>query len=215
MQVNPETRTVTLGMRSCLCNNGTMFNIKWCKRTGKFSGDMCELARCPNNPTKKRRMHEISREVVTCGSCEGSLEVPENYCDNIDGETLLQYVSVRVIRNTNIGTSWNEQYLGLGCLWSCTDYGTAAEGTDENLLAQITKELRTRSVQLIKVVRNREDLRLADEIGIYLKSNGYSLRPIFAEVGEKQFAPEGTDQAFGQAVYAAGGNGTLAAALAE
>lgn len=112
---------------------------------------------------------------VTCGNCGGSGNVPESNCDPISTADFLS-IPMRVIRQDR-GQSWNEAHLAVGYLWTCTDYGRAWAGTDEDLLSKI-RGTDSPSVQASKVCN--EEGAVCSYIAVLVHPQGYSLRACFA-----------------------------------
>jgi hypothetical protein len=173
---------VVLGTKPCYCNDGTMFDIKWCQNRTKARGTHnCDKKTCPNNKTGYSTMHEISRRIVPCDNCKGgTVAIQENYCDDV---TLPADFPIKVQRAGRANT-FNENYLGLGCLYSCTDYGEFNKLTDEEVIAKIrTAQYHTKNGQIrtqaVKVVRSKDDLTLCDFILVNVTKDGYSVQAGF------------------------------------
>jgi hypothetical protein len=175
--------SIVLGERPCHCTNhpagpGKIWNIKYCQnRTKTYGLHNCTLKKCPNNPSGQREWHEVSRTVETCGSCNGTAIVKENYCDNV---LLPVDFPIKVQRQGRVNT-FNENYLAIGCLYSCTDYGEAAKMTDEEIINKIrTADYHTKNgcivTQAVNVVRSKDDLRLCDFILVNVTRDGYSVK---------------------------------------
>ena len=155
---------------------------------------------------------------VPCGSCGGDYAGAdsETFCDHAP-DSVVSGLPLLVVRQDR-GSSWNEEYLGHGCLWSSVDYGAAWSTSDEDVLARVRESLY--GVQAVKMVSKygREDLRarVCDYLAVIVTRNGYSVRAAFAgdsTVGDAFLELRGNDAlAVGMAVYAAGGHGTMAAA---
>lgn len=152
--------------------------------------------------------------------------VPEYRCDHCDGrrtvpETASNYVSPGIlasipveVRYADRDGSWNESYLGFGCLWSSTDYGRRFEARDD---AALVAEVRAGQAQACAITRELDDgeLRLADVIVVTVTRSGYAPRAGWTDSPAGDGSRElGRDAALavGAAVLAAGGNGTMAAA---
>jgi len=156
----------------------------------------------------------------TCPKCHGAPQRVEleSWTDHAPAEAV-GAMQLRVARQDR-DTSWNEQYLGLGCLWSSTDYGKAWDRTDIEVLSDVREQLlngRTQASKLLAVEYDRDALTLPIVRGlvVVVSRNGYSVRPdtALAESRAEREPDSTTAHIIGAAVYNAGGNGTLAAAL--
>lgn len=117
--------------------------------------------------------------VVVCPSCNGeyTLFEPEGYTDNMP-VNLHHTLGYRVYR-TNLRQTWNEAHIGMGCLYSVTDYGECHKMTDEDLVAKVSG--RDERMQGCKIVRSRDDLTVCDHLGIVVNDMGYSVRAMFLD----------------------------------
>jgi len=167
---------VQLGTKSCHCVNhpagpGKTYHTVYCENYTKTQGrHTCTKKTCPNNPSKTYGWHALSQTIEVCGSCKGTLTLAENYCDDI---TLPAEMPFRVIRE-NRNNTFNENYFGMGSLWSSTDYGDAAKMTDEALIAQV--RAKATKAQAVNIVRSKDDLTLCDYIAIVVTRDGYSVK---------------------------------------
>jgi hypothetical protein len=128
---------------------------------------------------------------------------------------LIDSVPLQILRSDR-GPSWNESYLGAGCVYSCIDYGDAAKQSDDDLLARVKARQTHISASHFVRLEDRKQVELVQAFGVYVNRQGYSVRSLFASTGVKTFNPiPGADIAIGYAVANAGGNGTLAAAVME
>ena len=203
---------VILETRACVWCDGTGQAAKQvvcsaCKGTGNgIHGGRSGCRKCSGMG------HVYSRTITeTCTLCNGSGQVPENNCDSMPNEWWPDF-QFRVYRQDRKQT-YNEYLLAHGCVYSCTDYGTAAESTDEAIIAKVKSE--ERFTQLIKVADSEN--RLCDHIGIFVNRDGYSVRAIFSPDGQdaiETIAHErGKDEGLrvGVSIARNGGNGTLGA----
>lgn len=108
----------------------------------------------------------------TCPKCNGNYQNQEN-------ETITDYLSVEELKKLPVKVfyqdrdiTWNEANLGLGCIYSCEDYGRAWKERDKtfSLLG---------SHQASKFVKNDNDLRICDFVGFFVNRGGYSVRACF------------------------------------
>lgn len=114
---------------------------------------------------------------VTCPRCGGTAVVPQNSCSRVSMAWVVERIPFRVVRQDR-GVSFNESYLGFGCLWSCGDYGVAWESGDEAILAEVMDTNRHHSTQFINFVR-KEDNAVAKWIAIAVNRGGYSVRAVY------------------------------------
>lgn len=109
-------------------------------------------------------------------------------CDSIPdavSATLAAEWNVVVVREDR-RQSWGEAFLGLGSVWSCTDYGTAWAATDDTVLAEkVRGELATGRVQWIKIIT--EARVIVPTIVVRLTRGGYSV--VGAERDERGSLP--------------------------
>jgi hypothetical protein len=134
--------------------------------------------------------------------------------------TVVRALPIR-IRRSNRGLSWNEQHLGLGALWSTTDYGDHQKLSDEELENKVRDEMVRGLHQLVNLVAASKDDNttgtLCDGIVVDCGHNGYSVRAYWGNT--VMVAPdtrsEDSGLGFGMEVYNNGGNGTLAAGLID
>ena len=93
-----------------------------------------------------------------------------------DTVQLPQDFPIRVLR-VHRGNTFNENYLGLGTLFSVTDYGSAAKKTDEEVIQEVREYIaHNKGTQAINVVRSKDDLTLCDDLGVTVTRDGYSVR---------------------------------------
>jgi hypothetical protein len=216
------TRTLTLDFKTCTCCYGrgdlpTRTSCRACKGTGNGPrGGRGGCRQCHGNG----RAYDHDLRIV-CKNCGGEPErkSKETWTDTAPVEAVMS-MSLIVIRQDR-GGSWNENFLGLGCLWSSVDYGERWKRDDDTpLLEEIVEKLRNDRTQACKIIasdydRNAPTAPVARGLAILLHRNGYSLRVATAHnLIRAQAEPERDNAlAIGMAVYRAGGNGTLGAAL--
>lgn len=148
---------------------------------------------------------------VKCSACTDGTQ-PETLCDTLPHEAWLA-LPFKVYRH-NRGSTFNEAYLGFGCVFSSVDYGVAAGQDDYSVIASVKGHQWIQATTLAK-----DDGTMCDHVGIFVGRNGYSVRPCFeknASDAQSQLVTEpseSTGMLLGSMIAAAGGNGTLAAAL--
>jgi hypothetical protein len=210
MKIDLDARRVAFEMTDCAscAGRGTNFGRKPCPKChgtnrtkgGKGKGQ-CRYCFGGTVVDKDKR--------VTCKACGGSGQRKETRFDPCDA---LNVFPIKVYRQDR-GISFNESYLGLDCISSCTDYGAAWERDNDAELIENVKG--DRYVQACRIVK--EDGTLADHIGVFVNRGGYSIRAIFGDVDAvadkaKREPSESLGMFIGSVVAAAGGNGTMAAA---
>ena len=209
MKIDLDARRIVLGMRDCPSCDGTG------QQAGRKACPKCHgTARTKGGKGKGRctACFEGSLpdrdHLVMCRRCDGTKTVAEDRTDYCDA---LSVLPIRVYRQDR-GASWNESFLGIDCVYSCSDYGRAWGADDADALVADVRE--HGSTQACKVLQN--DV-LANHIGVFVTRSGYSVRAVFGSVEAvaKRAASEPSVVAgriIGAQVCADGGNGTLAAA---
>ncbi len=217
MKLDLENRTVILESKPCYGCDGTgkRFANEWqvcpdCNGTGNGKrGGRNGCRKCSG----MGKNIVVTKRLETCPNCNGTGNMPENRSDCVPPEWWNLF-TFKVYRQERKQT-YNEYLLGIGCVYSCTDYGTAARMSDETVIAEIKNEKGGDFLQLCKIA-NKEN-KLADHIGIFINENGYSVRPVYDSDGsdaKQTIARErGKDEGFrvGTAIARNGGNGTLGA----
>jgi hypothetical protein len=169
--------------RNCTnCNHGsvpTRIDCRVCNGTG--NGVRGGKNGCKKCHGFKYEFDQDNRQ--TCSVCNGDYE-------NFEPETPYNFmrlekndIPIKVIRDyVGRQMSFGEQYIGVG-LFSCTYYGRHKTQNDEELIESAFhfEERGPFSTQGIKLIRDKNDLRICDYIGIVTADNGYSVIPIFEE----------------------------------
>lgn len=167
---------------------------------------------CPFCGSTTRYGHHYlpDAEDMVCPRCQRTLQEPETRCDYLPQEVLASIPIVVV--HSNRAITWNESYLGVGCLWSTVDYGRHKTMTDEQLVAEV-RDGRHSSVQATAVVDDQD--RLPPFIAICCSDQGYSVRSAWKLPQLLREWDVETGHIVGMAVYHAGGHGTMAAAIGK
>ncbi len=207
-----ENGKMVWGRKNCEhCDEGkqpTRIRCPECKGTG--NGKRGGRGGCH----KCRGLRDIwsNDHPMTCTTCNGNYInfTVENQCDYMPSE-VWQSLNFKVYRHKRLLTG-NEAILGLGCVFSCTDYGAAWENPDDEKLIKEVKA--STSHQATKVTK--DDGTVCDHVGIFVCPGGYSVRPVFESVEAVEMMiglerPEREYMAVGQAICEAGGNGTFGA----
>lgn len=120
---------------------------------------------------------------LTCEVCNGNYEnfLSETPYDHIHFSK--DDIRIKVIRDyASRAMSFGEQFIGVG-LFSCTDYGRHKSQSDEELIESAFHfdERETNWTQGIKLIRDKNDLRVCDALAIVVADQGYSVIPVFEE----------------------------------
>jgi RecJ-like exonuclease len=165
---------IVLGRKVCWrCHEGQIAGkvcCPECKGSGNGKrGGRGGCRRCNGNCTV------YSADVMEeCYECKGKYidYEAETLCDYMPKDIWAQ-VPLKVYR-TNKPMTVGEYLLGMGCLFSCTDYGRAWGSTDEQVLESVRKH---DSVQATKVCA--DDGRLCSHVGIFINEGGYTVKAVF------------------------------------
>lgn len=155
-----------------------------------------------------------------CDCCGGTGKVGEDRFSFMP-EGMMKTIPIKLyLQDRNI--SFNESYIGIGCIWSCLDQGRAWEqiGKDQAgvnaFMREIRKEVDEDTSQASKITD--ENLNVCNHIAVIVNKGGYSLRAVFSEDASDLLnkasgeLPEPIGIMFGIQVANNGENGTLAAA---
>ncbi len=168
---------VVLGERACRCCHsfpaGKAAGKKPCEAcSGTGRGKRGKEGGCKECYGSKTRPDFVN--LITCDYCEGAGVVAETECDNI-GSADYQAIPVQVVREDR-GSTWAEEYLPFGCVYSVIDYGRSWPLTDEAIIEKMHAE--ANYVQVCKVSR---DLVIADAILILVHRQGYTVKAAFGK----------------------------------
>jgi len=234
MKINAD-HTVSLELEPChwCANNnlpkGMMPGRKTCPdchgtRRGKRGGkDKCQT--CFSFGDDRGKVADRDHP-VTCSACGGTATEKETIYSHVTDAFLAEMYRIVPIRFVlqNRGITFNEAWLGLGCLYGCGDYGAAWKGMETDRAAtesKIVAEIHKNRGQLLNYARedkNSGRIDLCKAVYVLVHRGGYSARPSYTEDGSdvmKVAAHEPSESkglAIGIAVADAGGHGTLAAA---
>lgn len=121
---------------------------------------------------------------VDCKCCDGTGEVPETMTSYINEECKKEVIDSLPIKLffAERGMSFNESYLGIGTIFSCSDYGrtwdkleSRSQESIRNFLEQIRKEILESGLQACKIAD--DDGILINHIVVIVNQGGYSVRP--------------------------------------
>ena len=71
------------------------------------------------------------------------------------------------------GQTWGEAYLGLGSIWSCTDYGAAWEQSDAEVIARVRESFDSGSLQWLTIMDSERTI--TPRIVVKITRGGYSV----------------------------------------
>lgn len=143
-----------------------------CKGSG--NGKRGGRGKCPQC-SGSGRVYD-SGATMPCRACAGNYKdfQAETYCDTIP-LSIYQTLPVKVYR-TEIPMTVGESLIGLGCLYSCSDYGRAWKNPerDNELVEEVRNQKFTQATKVCK-----EDGTLCDHIGVFVRPGGFTVKPIF------------------------------------
>lgn len=180
MQYLPDTRVLTLGLKPCTAcfGRGTGPTILPCPTNGRGPRGGARGCRTCNGFGR----HYDHDTPVPCDRCHGEPadKEPETFYDSAPVEALEALIPTLKVARVDRGGTWNEAHLGMGALWSITDYGRAWNRDDDDaLIADIAEKLRKDRVQAINIVQpfDRADTAatLVEQLTIVLHRDGYKL----------------------------------------
>lgn len=171
-----ENGKIILGHKNCYCEDGTQSTripCGECKGTG--NGKRGGRGGCRKCNGSRNDYDHINRS--TCSRCKGN---PTNF----ERETLCDYLpdgvweslTFKVIRN-NAPMSIAESLIGIGCVFSCTDYGTAWKRNNDDELIASVKESKSHQATNIAT----DDGTICDFIGIFVNQMGYTVKAVFVK----------------------------------
>jgi hypothetical protein len=164
---------LVLGKKNCNCGDGTVstrVTCKSCNGSGRGKrGGARGCKPCYGNGTT----YDHDKRSV-CPQCNGNFKDhdDEDTCDYLPAGVFAGF-TFRVYYGGQM--TIGEALMGLGCVFSCGDYGAAwKERNDEKLIADVRQHS---GVQATKVVD--KDNNVADHIGIFVTPSGYTVKPVF------------------------------------
>lgn len=171
-----ENGKVVLERKNCWCGDGTKpagVPCPGCEGTG--NGKRGGKGQC-KNCFGLGKVYNSGKRVV-CDICKGQYEnaEPETFCDTIP---LSIYTTIPVVvYRTGQPMNFLESLIGMGCLYSCTDYGRAwNDKTDEKLIQEVKIQQHTQATKVCK-----EDGTFCNHIGIFVRRTGYTVQAVFGE----------------------------------
>lgn len=100
-------------------------------------------------------------------------------------------VPIVIRRHGDKVLSWGASYLGLGTVWTSTDYGDAFKADDATVTAKVREEL-ARGTQWCKFAG--EDRRIADTVLVSVTRNGYTVTTAASAEGRPILPPTYTPE---------------------
>lgn len=162
---------LVLGKKNCSCGDGTVSTkvvCKVCKGTNKGPRGGHGCKKCYGGHTYDHDIRSV------CPQCNGNYK-------NHDDETTCDYLPAGVFAGLTFRVYYSntmtlgEKLLGLGCVYSCGDYGDAWKNrNDDKLIAEVREQT---GVQATKIVNANNDM--PDHIGIFVSQSGYTVKPVF------------------------------------
>lgn len=168
-----EGNKIIFERKNCTrCHEGTKPSrvpCRECSGTGK--GKRGKVGGCKKCYGSGSEWNQEIRE--TCPHCKGDYKnaEPETYTDYMP-KTIWESLEFRVIRGT--GPNVLESLIGIGTVYTSTDYGRAWDSTDENIIAGVRS---SSSHQACKVCD--EQGNLCQYIAINVGKNGYTVKSVF------------------------------------
>lgn len=166
---------LVMGKKDCQCGDGTQPRRIVCREcNGTGNGKRGGRGGC--RKCNGLKIEWDSKNPMTCTRCNGNFKDAED-------ETTTDYMPNEIwdamkfeVYRTNLPLTLNEALLGLGCIYSCEDYGAAFKNPDDAALIADVKN--HKSHQACKFLK---DGKFADHVGIIVKTGGYSVRAIFKD----------------------------------
>jgi hypothetical protein len=156
----------------------------WCNGKGiKPAQVACPLCkgtmrgpRGGRNSCRKCYNGKVASDTLTvpCPRCNGAKIEPETMTDFMP-EELWKSLPFKVIREANGRFGFNENFLGLGYVFTCGDYGAAWTANDEAALIEDVRN--TRIHQACAVAMG--DGTLCEYVAILVTPNGYKVRAVY------------------------------------
>ena len=131
---------------------------------------------CPHCGATNRWRHQtVGQETVECYYCSGTGEIMETSNSHIT-ENVYSRLTYKVYRNNGKDGMVNEMSLNPfdRSIGGCTDYGSSAGKTDEEVIKSVHQTHRWSYLQIMD-----EDNMLCREISIVVGKYGYTVRSIF------------------------------------
>jgi hypothetical protein len=194
-----ENNIVILEKKNCYCSRdsrlepGTVIDrfkpklCPKCKGTGRRGNGRCRNCNnrdeyfshnFPRTPGYVADYQNFTTKV--CSTCKGNWEnaLDENLTDTLSGDYLSK-IPIRVMRRPERSQTFNEAHLGIGTIYSITDYGKHKNYHESWIISKIRDSIVNDgfvSRQACKYT-DRDTMKLCDEILVITNNNGYSVYP--------------------------------------
>lgn len=162
-------------------NNKIIFEVVQCWNC-KGSGKDKHYKRCPNDnkktygkkcehcgATNKHSHKSIGYDIIDCNLCKGSGKRLENRFDFVPKD-IIDSLDITEVVKVNRNSTFNESYLGLGQIYGCSDYGRSHDLTNDELIAEIKKDMTC--TQALSITDKDDNLL---KFKVIQRNDGYSL----------------------------------------
>lgn len=131
---------------------------------------------CPHCGSKTKHGHQtVGEHQTNCSRCDLEGKIQEDRFSHIPSDWWKDYALNKVkieVTRINRGQTFNEAYLGIGVIGSCTDYGELWNLSDEQIEAQKHHLLASHSpVQYVGIVDKENNV--ANSFTLVVKNQGY------------------------------------------
>lgn len=169
-----ENGKIVLKTKECICQEGKqagLMKCPACKGTGRGKrGGLRGCKQCYGS----RQVVDWNNP-IPCTYCKGDYKnVPETMTDYIS-EQIWKSLSFKTVR-ANAPTTFNEEYVGIGYVYCCNDYGDAWNANKDEELIEEVKNHRG-GIQACAIAK--DDGTVCDYVAIIIKPTGYSVKAIF------------------------------------
>ena len=162
------------GERPCSSCQGQreIRDIRPCPKYGKVVNRLPGKV-CPDCGTTRKHGHQYldTGDMKPC-RCGTGFQTEDRYSSLPDG--IFRTLVFKVYRSQR-PASFNEQYLGLGLVYSVTDYGEHQNLSDADLARKVADH--DGYTQACKVVD--KDNRFCDYVGIFTNQQGYAVKAVW------------------------------------
>lgn len=178
MRYDVRKRTLTLERHDCRrCRKGKVPNEKRCPVCwGTGSGPRGGKGGC-HNCNGYGTVFDRD-DLIACQHCGGDYEGAdaERWTDHVP-PLAMELIPIW-IEHTDRPNSWNENYLGMGSLYSCQDYGKASMMSDDDIRAMIRADVVARPPQATKVTGDigSQRRKLATNLRVTVTRDGFNVK---------------------------------------
>lgn len=164
---------LVLGKQNCNCRDGTRCGERRCpicEGTGK--GKRGKVSGCKNCYGSGKTIDTKNR--IVCSVCNGSYVNFRNETMYDDIPMVIWNELKFIVYRKKREMSGNEMFLGIGCVYSCNDYGQAWAKPDEWVIESVKSHRAGPAQDIVN-----EDGTFCDHVGIFITPEGYSVRCVF------------------------------------